>query len=216
MSFVLQFIECLLGRLLYRRRAYDFDIFYKSASFHDHPKPTIPITSPDCGSTGAKLTLEYSKFGSGRFPQLEWRASDIPPSTKELLLLCEDPDAPLGHSNVHGIYVFIPTQVTSFGPKDIELVEKVDGVNRIAGGYRVGKNRSNIVYVAPRPPLGHGPHRYLFELVALKEKLDPSKISAVPDKKEIEKAIRDKVVGWGLWEASYESVWSWKRAKTGS
>lgn len=214
MSFVLQFIEYLLGRLLYRRRAYDFDTLYKSAAFRNHPRPTIPITSSDCGPTGAKLAHEYSKFGSGRFPQLEWKASDIPASAKELLLLCEDPDAPLGHSNVHGVYAFIPPHVTSFGPRDMELVENVDGVNKIASGYRVGKNRRNVVYVAPRPPLGHGPHRYLFELVALHEKLNPSEISAVPDKKEIEKAIENKVVGWGLWEATYQSVWSWKRAKT--
>jgi phosphatidylethanolamine-binding protein (PEBP) family uncharacterized protein len=213
MSFVLQIIEYVLGRLLYQRRAYDCDLFYKSVAFRDHPKPTIPITSPDCGPTGARLAHEYSKFGSGRFPQLEWKASDIPPFTKELLLLCEDPDAPLGHSNVHGIYAFIPPHVTSFGPKAIELVEKVDGINKIASDYRVGKNRRNVVYVAPRPPLGHGPHRYLFELVALREKLEPDKISAVPDKREIEKAIENKVAGWGLWEATYENVWSWKRAK---
>ncbi|KAF3040066.1 hypothetical protein E8E12_004268 [Didymella heteroderae] len=214
MSIVLQCIEYLLGRLLYRRRAYDFDLFHNCAAFSEHPRPSIPITSPDCGSTGARLAHEYSKFGSGRFPQLEWKASDIPPSTKELLLLCEDPDAPLGHSNVHGIYASIPPQVTSFGPKDIELVDKVDGVSKIASSYRVGKNRRDVVYVAPRPPLGHGPHRYLFELVALSEKLDPSKISAVPEKREIEKAIEQKVVGWGLWESTYENVWSWKRAKT--
>ncbi len=83
----------------------------------------------------------------------------------------------------------------------------------IASGWRVGKNRRDIVYIAPRPPMGHGPHRYLFELVALEEKLDPAKMSKVPDKKEVEKAIEGKVVAWGVWEASYESTWDRDRVK---
>lgn len=127
--------------------------------------------------------------------------------------MCKDPDAPLGHSNVHSIYAFILAQVALFGPEDIELLGEVDGVSRIASGYRVGKNRRDVVYVAPRPPLGHGPHRYVFEFVAQREKLDPDAISAVPGEKEIEEAIAGKIVGWGLWEATYENVWSGKRAK---
>lgn len=207
MSTLLKLLEYSLGRLLYRRRGYDEQLFYKSAAFLKHPNPTLSLSSPDCGETGAVLTTEYSKFGSGRIPQLTWSSDEVAPSVKEFLILCEDPDAPMGHPNVHGIYCFIPPTVISFGPKDLDLIEEVDGVKKIASGYRVGKNRRNVVYIAPRPPLGHGPHRYLFELVALNEKLDPNQISKVPDKAEIEKAIVGKVAGWGLWEATYESTW---------
>ena len=215
MAILLQLLEYCLGCLLHYRRAYDHLLFHKSAGFHNHPTPTISITSPDCGPTGAVLAREYSKFGSSRFPQLSWSADTVPPSTKDFLLLCEDPDAPFGgEPNVHGIYCFIPAHVTTFGPKDLELIGEVDGVKSIACGYRVGKNRRNAVYVPPRPPLGHGPHRYLFELVALSEKLDPESVSKVPNKKEIEKAIMGKVVGWGLWQATYENTWSWNRLKT--
>nr|A0A348HAX7.1 RecName: Full=Phomoidride biosynthesis cluster protein B [fungal sp. ATCC 74256]BBG28499.1 putative hypothetical protein [fungal sp. ATCC 74256] len=208
MSAILKLLEYCLGRLFYRRRGYDAQLFYKSAAFAKHSSPTIPITSPDCGKTGAILTTEYSKFGSGKIPQFTWPAAA--PDVKEFLMLCEDPDAPMGHPNVHGIYCFIPPTVTSFGPTDLELIKEVDGVKVLESGYRVGKNRRNVVYIAPRPPLGHGPHRYLFELVALSEKLDPEGISKVPDKGEIEKAIEGKVASWGLWEATYESTWDRK------
>jgi phosphatidylethanolamine-binding protein (PEBP) family uncharacterized protein len=208
MSALLKVLEYFLGRLFYRRRGYDDQLFYKSAAFLKHPSPNIPLFSPDCGKTGAVLTAEYSKFGSGRIPQLTWSSDAVAPSVKEFLMVCEDPDAPTGHPNIHGLYCFIPPDVTSFGPKDLELVEEADGVKRIASGYRVGKNRRNKVYIAPRPPLGHGSHRYLFELVALSEKLDPEGISKVPDKAEIEKAIEGKVAGWGLWEATYENTWN--------
>ena len=215
MTALVQFLEYCLGRLLYRRRAYDNLLFHKSPGFHKQPTPTIPITSPDCGPTGAIFAHEYSKFGSSRFPQLSWASDTIPPSTKEFLLVCEDPDAPFGgEPNVHGIYCFIPAHVTNFGPKDIALVEEVDGLKKIASGYRVGKNRRNAVYIAPRPPLGHGPHRYLFELVALSERLNPEVIGMVPDKMELEKAVQGKVVGWGLWQATYESAWAWNRLKS--
>ena len=208
MSAILKALEYLLGRLFYSRRAYDAGIFYKSAAFSSHPNPTIPLHSPDCGPSGAKLSHKYSKFGTGQIPELTWSSKDVPPSCQEFLLLCEDPDAPMGEPNVHGIYTFIPPTTTSFGPRDLELVSKAgDGQLKIASGYRVGKNRRDIVYIAPRPPMGHGPHRYLFELVALSEKLDPSEISKVPDKAEIEKAIEGKVAGWGLWEATYGSTW---------
>ncbi|KAF2640627.1 hypothetical protein P280DRAFT_323078 [Massarina eburnea CBS 473.64] len=63
----------------------------------------------------------------------------------------------------------------------------------------------NVVYIPARPPRGHGPHRYYFELVALDEKLSRGKLGAVPSKKEVVEAIEGKVVGWELWVGTYES-----------
>ncbi|KAF2243491.1 PEBP-like protein [Trematosphaeria pertusa] len=193
---LLKLLEYCLGRLLFQRRGYDADCLFNTHAFRNHPKPTISISSPDCGASGAQLSSEYSKFGSGRIPSLTWpRAA---PNVKEYLLLSEDPDAPLGHANVHGIYCFIPPTVTSLSPSDLELVKEEGGVKVIRSGCTVGKNRRNAVYIPPRPPLGHGPHRYFYELVALNEKLDPATMSKVPTKEEVAKAIEGKVVEWGM------------------
>ncbi|OKL62239.1 hypothetical protein UA08_02348 [Talaromyces atroroseus] len=207
MSFLRRYIEWTLGTLLYRRRGYDHDLFHKGQAFNNFPKPTFDVSSPDCGPAGAKLGLEYSQLGSGKVPQLTWPASG--PEVKEYVIISEDPDAPLGHSNVHGIYCFVPATKTSFGPADLELSgEEQNGVKQLRSGYRWGKNRRNIVYIAPRPPLGHGPHRYFFEVVALSEPLGPEKLSAVPTKQEVSELIVGKVCGWGMWTATFEQEWS--------
>jgi len=200
---LLRIIEYLLGRLLYRRRGYDIDCFFNSKAFKNHNKPTIPIRSTDLSASGARLTDEYSAFGSGRIPSFTWPAAG--PNVKEYLFLAEDPDAPLGHSNVHGIYCCIPPTTTSLSPSDLEVLKEEDGVKIIKSGWRVGKNRRNVVYIPSRPPRGHGPHRYFFQLIALSEKLDMQKVSKVPTKTELMEAIDGRVVEWGRWDATYES-----------
>ncbi|CAI6328903.1 unnamed protein product [Periconia digitata] len=201
---LLRMLEYCLGRLLYRRRGYDADLLIKSAPFAKTRNPTIPLTSPDCGASGAKLSDEYSAFGAGRIPTLKWPAAS--PNTKEYLFLAEDPDAPLGHSNVHGIYTSIPRTATSISPADLEVVKvEEDGTKVVKSGWRVGKNRRNAVYIPARPPRGHGPHRYYFVLVALREKLGHGELSKVPTKEEIVGAIDGKVEEWGVWAATYES-----------
>lgn len=207
MSFILRPLEWTIAKLLYHRRGYDHDLFYKGPAFKSLAEPTFEVTSPDCGPTGAKVGVDYSQFGAGKVPQLTWPA--CAPEVKEFLIVSEDPDAPLGHSNVHGIYCFVPAGKTSFGPKDLELAgDDQNGMKQLTSGYRVGKNRRDVVYIAPRPPLGHGPHRYFFQIVALNEALNPEKLSAVPTKEELSRLVTGKVSGWGLWQATFEQEWS--------
>jgi len=207
MWFILRCLEWTLAKLLYRRRGYDRDLFYKGLAFEKFPNPTFEVTSPDCGPTGAKLAVDYSQWGSHRVPRLTWPAGG--PEVSEYLIISEDPDAPMGHSNVHGIYCLVPSKTTSFGPQDLELVgEGKNGANQIQSGYRVGKNRRNTVYIAPRPPLGHGPHRYYFEIIALRQPLDPEKLSQVPTKEELLDLVIGNVCGWGVWIAKFEQSWS--------
>lgn len=200
---LLRMLEYCLGRLLYRRRGYDADCFFNTLPFKRHPKPTIALESPDCGTSGTKLRDEYSAFGAGRIPSFTWPVAAA--NVKEYLFLAEDPDAPLGHSNVHGIYLGIPPTTTSLSPEDLEVVKEVDGVKIVKSGWTVGKNRRGWVYIPARPPRGHGPHRYFFELVALNEKLDLERLGKVPTKEGIVKEIEGKVVEWGRWDATYES-----------
>lgn len=123
------------------------------------------------------------------------------------MLLAEDPVAPLRKPNVHGIYQGIPAHVTSVTNEDLGVVAEADGVKQIRAGYRVGMNRRNVVYIAPRPPLGHGSHRYIFQLVALNQRIDPETLSKVPTKREVEEAVIGKVVAWGMWQATYAQKW---------
>ena len=40
-----------------------------------------------------------------------------------------------------------------------------DGGNEVKGGFKFGQNHMGNVYGGPRPVLGHGPHRYLYQVV---------------------------------------------------
>ncbi|KAK9368647.1 hypothetical protein V1509DRAFT_54239 [Lipomyces kononenkoae] len=75
------------------------------------------------------------------------------------------------------------------------------------GGFRLGKNVIGCLYGGPKPPLGHGVHRYFYTLVALKEPLDTRGMSSLATKKEIGEAIKGKRIGWGQWVGLYERKW---------
>lgn len=63
------------------------------------------------------------------------------------------------------------------------------------------------MYNGPRALKGHGPHRYYYQLIALKEPLDLKSIGPIATKAELVKAIEGKVAGWGLWIGISERKW---------
>ena len=146
---------------------------------------------------------EYTQLGRERFPQLKWTPGPLGAQIKEYLIICEDPDAPLPTPITHGLYWAIPGEATEFGGDAIKKDGDVKGI----AGYKVGKNRKGTVYLGPRPVLGHGEHRYMFDVVGLNEKLDASKLSEIATKEELSKAIEGKVVGWGRWMGTFERKW---------
>lgn len=85
-------------------------------------------------------------------PPLEWSAP--PPGTQELVLVVEDPDAP-------GAEPFCHWLVWGLAPQKGQLLEG-------EAPPRVGKNAfGNSEWLLPDPPLGEGPHDYVFQLFAL-------------------------------------------------
>jgi phosphatidylethanolamine-binding protein (PEBP) family uncharacterized protein len=201
---VLQYIEYSLSWLFRNAKAHDANLFTKGPAFKSHLTPTIKIHSPDCGPSESNLKPEYTQFGTSRIPVLEWEPAA--PNVKEYMLICEDPDAPFKMPSTHGLYYSIPPHVTRLSPSDFEVAEGGE-VKKLRGPLKLGKNRRGTVYTAPRPLLGHGPHRYLYELIALKEKLDETKMGKVPTKDELAVEILDKVAGWGIWVGVFENKW---------
>ena len=208
---VLHYLEYGLGKLLYNLRARDAKLFIKGPAFADFPEPTIEMNSPDCGPTNSTMKREFTQYGEDRFPELEWT---LPPAIaaaiKEYLLVCEDPDAPLPWPPTHGLYYAIPSSMTRITASDMALDKEKSAAERklvLKGPFCASKNIRGSHYGGPRPPFGHGPHRYFYELIALKEPLDVAKLSVMPTKKQLADAIVDKVVGWGVWVGVYEREW---------
>lgn len=95
----------------------------------------------------------YSRDGGDTSPPLEW--PEVPAGTEELVLLCEDPDAP-GGTFTHWIVTGIPAGTTAI-PE-----------GGVPDGAVVGRNDyGDLGWGGPRPPVGDEPHRYFFRLYAV-------------------------------------------------
>ena len=206
-------IESFLGGVFASVKNHDAKLFIKSPVFRDHPEPTIEVTAPEYGASGSALDVDTTPLGRNQFPALQWVPSSNRPeattsansasgqgnSIVQYLLVVEDPDAPLPSPVIHGIYYAIPMTKTSVEPGDFEIA---GSSGSLRGGFRYGANRKKCAWSGPRPVLGHGVHRYMFQVVGLKAALEG--LGVIPTRQEIEKAIEGKVVGWGMWIGTYE------------
>ena len=139
----------------------------------------IPISSPVI--INGSIPSRYTCDGLNINPPLDLQ--DIPEETKSLAIMVEDPDAPKG-TFVHWMIWNIPvTHHIKEGHKT-----GVQGVNDF-GSHNYG---------GPCPPLGV--HHYQFKVYALDNVID---ISVNSNKEELEKAMADHILGFGLLEAKY-------------
>ncbi|KAI9833364.1 MAG: hypothetical protein M1838_005588 [Thelocarpon superellum] len=199
-----EYLEAGLGWLLSSLRARDDKLFIKGEAFADHPEPTLIVNSPECGASNSALSLRHAQLGPSQFPHLAWHTDAATPSIKEYLLIVEDPDAPLPTPVTHGLYYAIPASVTHVTNEDFQLVSEESGDHSLYGGFKFGQNRRGTVYSGPRPVMGHGPHRYWFEVIGLKEPVDLAALSPKATKEELAREITGKVRGWGVWIGMYE------------
>ena len=105
--------------------------------------------------------------GGNQSPHLKWSAA--PAGTKSFALTCFDPDAPTGSGFWHWVVVNIPANVGEL---------KLDAGNAKSGLLPKGalQTRTDFGkpgYGGPCPPEGHGPHRYVFTLFAVKQETLP-------------------------------------------
>jgi Raf kinase inhibitor-like YbhB/YbcL family protein len=119
----------------------------------------MTLTSPSFGH-GEAIPRNHTADGAGLSPAITW--SGLPPGTKSLALVVEDPDAP---DPMAPQRTFCHWIVYNIQPATTGLAL---GANRgaLPGGVRQGLNDAGHVgYVGPAPPVGR--HRYIFRLFAL-------------------------------------------------
>ncbi len=134
---------------------------------------SMKLTSPAFWHNG-KIPSEYTCDGSDTSPELN--IADVPKNAKSLVLINDDPDAPVGTWD-HWIVFNIPPTT-----KKIEKGEEPEGVGGKNSWGRTG-------YGGPCPP--SGVHRYFFKLYALDIELG---LKEGATKKEIEAAMKGHIL----------------------
>jgi Raf kinase inhibitor-like YbhB/YbcL family protein len=160
-------------------------------------KMTIQMTST-AFTQGHPIPKKYTGEGADVSPPLVW--TEIPAGTKELVLICDDPDAPQAEPWVHWVIYDIPATAKGLPegvprkPRPKDPAGALQGKNSWPSGENVG-------YRGPMPPKGHGVHHYYFKLYALDHHiaLEPGQ-----DKKTVLKEIGGHVIAEGVLMGTYE------------
>jgi Raf kinase inhibitor-like YbhB/YbcL family protein len=155
-------IERFIGRGLRSVRAGDKHLAWNDPRFAAVPA-TIGLTSPSFAD-GERMPERFAGAGVGQniSPPLDWQ--DVPAETRELVLVMQDPDAPLPRPVVHLVVVGLDPRRAGLGAGELSPT--------LANGLRYGTGSfGRVGYAGPRPVRGHGPHRYIFQLFAAREPL---------------------------------------------
>ena len=187
-------LERLIGGWLRSVRGHDGHLASNDARIADAPE-TIRLISP-AFDDGSLIPQRYAGAGIGDnlSPPLAW--SNVPLGTKELVLILQDPDAPLPRPVVHLIAIGLPLDAFSVPEGFL-----TPGASRTLGFGRGFMGR--IGYTGPRPVLGHGPHRYVFQLFALSQSLG---LAGTPGIDAVMDQVASSVLARGKLTGVYERV----------
>jgi len=161
-----------------------FSVFYCLHGFAEEGRNmTMILSSPDFDPQG-EIPKKFTCDGDNSSPTLNWEG--VPPLTKSLVLIVDDPDAPDPANPkttwVHWLLYNIPATVT-------ELPQAVPASN-LPGWTHQGKNDWHRTgYGGPCPPIGR--HRYFHKLYALDIELPNLN---EPDKARLEAAMAGHVL----------------------
>ena len=143
-------------------------------------------------SDGATIPRRYTCDGEDLSPPLDWDAAS--PETRGFVILCDDPDAPVGTWH-HWAAYDIPSEQTAFA----EGAAQQSGQEKFKQAVNDFKRHG---YGGPCPPRGHGPHHYHFRLLALSvEHLSVSKNASC---REVERAARKHLIAEAILVGVYQ------------
>lgn len=129
-----------------------------------------------------EVPREFTCDGTNQSPEMKIRG--IPADAKSIVLIMEDPDAPVG--------LFVHWVLYNIGPGTTVIKSGMEKSINTSEGFVQGKNDfDRIGYDGPCPPKGHGYHRYFFKLYALDSKIE---IAEPVTRDKVLKAIDGKIL----------------------
>ena len=151
---------------------------------------TCPVQEAD-----GRLPDRHSGYHDNISPPLQW--SNVP-DVQAWAIVVEDPDAPQTEPFVHWMIWNIPGEANHLPeglgaqPRLVSPQDAVQGKNG-TGGYG---------WFGPRPPAGHGVHRYYFQVFALNA---PIEMGPDTELKELRNALKARTIAQGEMMATYEA-----------
>jgi Raf kinase inhibitor-like YbhB/YbcL family protein len=134
------------------------------------------------------MPARYACDGEGKSPPLGW--SNVPLSSKSLVLIVDDPDAPNGRF-VHWVVLNLPPTVTEL-PEDAAR-------GTLPVGAEEGRNGKGETGWTPLcPPWGR--HHYHFKVLALRESPQPTH----PTADDVMRAVSGTVIADGEIVGTYQ------------
>lgn len=155
----------------------------------------LVLVSPAFVHEGA-IPAAYTCQGGDRSPPLEWRG--VPPGTRALALVVDDPDAPDPAAPkviwVHWLLANLPPTCKGL-PGGVSPME-------LPRGTVSGRNDwKRTGYGGPCPPVGR--HRYFFRLFALDS---PLSVTEGVSRTELDQAMRGHVIESAVLMGTYEKA----------
>jgi len=170
----------------------------KAVYFHDDiagSDDSIRLTSP-AFEEGAELPARFTADGAKVSPPLSWEG--VPEAAARVVLLVEDPDAPLPEPLVHCIVWDLPGA-------DGQISEgMLPGPAADGPDKDMGRNSFlTAQYLPPDPPPGHGVHHYVFQVFAVDRPLD---FRGHPGRGALVEALRGHVLAKGKLVGTYQRL----------
>lgn len=132
-------------------------------------------------------------FGANISPALAW--TPPPGHTAELVLVVQDPDAPLGKPATHALTLGIDPSLSGIPENGLAHPSAIPGLIHGKGG--LGRRG----WSGPMPPRSHGRHSYVFQLFALDRRPEPSDGFTLAD---VLDAMRGHVIARARLDGTYE------------
>ncbi len=145
---------------------------------------------------GGSIPVKHTGDGADVSPELTW--DGVPEGTGELVLICDDPDAPTREPWVHWIIYGIAPTMRGL-PEGLANDMVLDGPVKAAQGKNSWPSGRTVGYRGPAPPPGKL-HHYRFRLYAVDR---PLGLRPAADRAALARAMTGHVLAWGELVGTY-------------
>ena len=162
--------------------------------YHGAALAGVPATiavSSTAFADGGMLDTRFTADGEGLSPPLAW--TGVPADTAEVVIIVEDADSPTPQPLVHAIAHRLPGS-------DGGVAE--GAMSSEPPAIALGRNSFlRIGWLPADPPAGHGVHRYVFQVFALRE---DAWLDEHPGRGKVTEALAALAVAKGMMVGTYQ------------